>query len=71
MLNEGEKKLVEFQLGMSGSFYENFFKAAFKADGINFQKLRKGFPEEMNALRKYRMESGYWDKIKKEYLELK
>lgn len=67
-MNEGERKLVEFQLGMSGSFYENFFNAAFKADETNLFRLGLGFSEEIQALRRYRGESGYWDKLKEEYL---
>jgi len=69
MLNDGERKLVEFQLGLSGSFYKSFFDAAFKADGENLIRLEVGFPEEIQALRRYRGESGYWDRIRKEYLE--
>lgn len=68
MLNDGERKLVEFQLGMSGSFYKSFFDAAFKADETNLVRLSVGFPEEIQALRRYRGESGYWDKIREEYL---
>ncbi len=66
-MNDGERKLVEFQLGMSGSFYTYLFKAMFKADSVNTIRLAKGFPEEVEAVRRYQNEDGYWDKVWAEY----
>lgn len=70
-MNEGEKKLVEYNFGMSGSFYKNFFETAFRADGFNLSRLEAGFPQEIQALKRYRSEPGYWDGLKEEFMNKK
>ena len=66
-MNEGERKLVEFQYGMSGSFYTKFFEAAFNADGYNLARLGVGFPEEIEAVKRFRGEPNYWQDLEKEF----
>lgn len=66
-LNEGEKRLIEFMFQISGGFYTDFFKCAMKADTFNKAKLAKGFPEEIEALKRYQNEIGYWDEIQEIY----
>lgn len=45
----GEYALLMFLTGKSGSFYDKLFKAIAKADKMNREKLRIGFPEEVAA----------------------
>ena len=61
--NEGEKKFFKFKKGQTGSFYTALFQAAFKADPENLQKLAAGFPEEIEALYRFKSEAGYWDSL--------
>lgn len=67
-MNQGEKHLCDFLYERSGSFYTALMKAFFKADSLNFYKLKRGFPEEADAVWKYRNEEEYWDELESEYL---
>lgn len=66
-MNEGERHLVEFEQGMSGSFFTYLFQAIFKADSINTARLALSFPEEVQAVSRFKNEDGYWEKLQKEY----
>ena len=66
-MNQGERRLCEFQYGMSGGFTEKLFRAIFHADGDNQFKLKKGFPEEVEAVERFQTESGYWEKLDHEF----
>ena len=59
-MNEGEKKLCEFQAGYmdQGSFFGLIFMALFKADRQNLYKLQQVFPEEANAVTRWAREDG-------------
>jgi len=67
-MNIGEEHLYKWQYGMLGGFMKALFSAICKADGDNIQKLKKAFPEEVEAYRRFSEESGYWDKIRSEYI---
>lgn len=66
-LNNGEHKLYEWQYRMSGSFYKSLFEMFCNADDFNLDRLAKGFPEEVEAYRRYAREEGYWAKVKEAY----
>ncbi len=66
-MNIGERKLCEFKHGMSGSFYRSLFETIFLADNVNSYALQKGFKQEVDAVLKYRNETGYWDKLENEF----
>lgn len=66
-MNEGERKLCEWQYELSGSFYSSLFKAMSCADSINLARLEMGFPEEVEAFRRFCNESGYWKSLQKEF----
>lgn len=65
MINRGEKRLYEWQFGLSGHFFKNLFDAIANADLRNLEKLEKGFPEEVEAYRKFISEEGYWQNLVK------
>lgn len=65
--NEGVKHLVEVQHGISGSFYTKLFDAMMSADYHNLQRFRASFPEETEAVYRFKNESDYWDKAEKAY----
>jgi hypothetical protein len=64
-LTNGEINLLKFNRGMTGSFMRHLFEALFVADEHNLDRLAKGFPEEVEAVRRWGNESGYSDKIEK------
>jgi len=66
-LTLGEIKLIEFQNGMSGSFYNALFIAISKADNENLNKLKLSFPEEVEAYINYINTPGYWEDLKQKY----
>jgi len=66
-MNEGEKRLCEFEYEMSGSFYTHLFNAIMKADGHNMTRLSLAFPEEVQAVNRFRNEDGYWEKLQMEF----
>jgi len=66
-MTEGEKHLCEFEYGISGSFYTHFFNAIMKADSHNMARLSLAFPEEVQAVNRFRNENGYWEELQTEY----
>lgn len=66
-MTEGEKHLCEFEYEMSGSFYTHLFNAIMKADGYNMTRLSLAFPEEVQAVNRFRNEDGYWEKLQMEF----
>lgn len=67
-MNKGEERLCDFLYKKSGSFFKNLFTAIFKADSYNFAKLYKSFPEEIEAVRRYKTEENYWKTLERKYL---
>jgi hypothetical protein len=45
----GFDKYLEFQFGLTGSFYTALFRAIHQADEDNLRRLAQGFPEEVEA----------------------
>ena len=50
-----------WQFKMLSGFYAALMDAITKADGDNLDRLREGFPVEVDAYRKYSHTSGWWD----------
>ena len=66
-MNLGERRFCDFMYNKSGSFYKTLFEAIFRADKYNLAKLKKGFPEEVDAYLGYTRTAGYWEKLENEY----
>jgi hypothetical protein len=66
-VTEGESKLVVFQMGKAGGFVNALFNALMIADADNMDKLRRGFPEEVEAVRDYKYKEGYWEALQEEW----
>lgn len=47
----GYDRYLEFMFRQSGKFFNNLFEAITYADTENTEKLKKGFPEEVDAYR--------------------
>jgi len=62
-LSPAEEKFMEYQHGMTGSFYTLLFRAAEAADSSNLQKLAQGFPEEVRVVYRWKTEYGYADNL--------
>ena len=50
----GEKAVIKFQFNMWGHFYTSLFETLQHADFINMEKLRKGFPDEVEGFLAWR-----------------
>ncbi len=66
-LNEGVRHLFEFHNNMSGSFYGKLLDAMMSADSYNLQKFKFSFPEEAEAVYRFKNEDDYWEKVKEAY----
>ncbi len=50
----GERRYLEFQFNKASGFFTALFIAMEKADDDNLEKMRLGFPEEVDALKRWR-----------------
>jgi hypothetical protein len=66
-MEQAELEFVFFMRGTSGSFMTNLFKTIMSADITNQKKLSIGFPNEVEVVRRYQNEDGYWQKLQKQF----
>ena len=64
-MEKAELEFVYFMRGTSGSFKSNLFQTIFSADMENKLKLSLGFPNEVEIVRRYQNEDGYWQELQK------
>ena len=64
-VTDAEYELYYWQYSDGDNFSSRLFKTIAKADTKNLNKLALGFPEEVDAYRRYANEDGYWDDLKK------
>ncbi len=64
-MEETELEFMFFMKGTSGSFMTNLFKTIMSADITNQKKLSLGFPNEVEVVRRYQNEDGYWQTLQK------
>jgi hypothetical protein len=64
-MEKTELEFVYFMRGTSGSFRANLFQTIFSADMENREKLSLGFPNEVEVVRRYQNEEGYWQELQK------
>ena len=64
-MEQAELEFMFFMRGTSGSFMTNLFKTIMSADITNQKKLSLGFPNEVEVVRRYKNEDGYWQKLLK------
>jgi hypothetical protein len=64
-MEKTELEFVYFMKGTSGSFMTNLFKTIMSADMGNQVKLSLGFPNEVEVVRRYQNEDGYWQELQK------
>ena len=62
-MEQTELEFMFFMKGTSGSFMTNLFKTIMSADIQNQFKLSLGFPNEVEVVRKYKNEDGYWETL--------
>jgi len=62
-LTKGERFVVDWQYDLGGSFAKYLAFAISKADTTNREKLRKGFPEEVQAMYDYQNTAGWWENV--------
>ena len=59
-MEQTELEFMFFMKGTSGSFMTNLFKTIMSADMGNQIKLSLGFPNDVEVVRGYQLEEGYW-----------
>jgi hypothetical protein len=64
-MEQAELEFMFFVKGTSGSFMTNLFKTIMSADMGNQMKLSLGFPNEVEVVRRYQLEEGYWQNLQK------
>lgn len=64
-MEQAEIEFLYFMRGTSGSFMTNLFKTIMSSDIMNEKKLSLGFPNEVEVVRRYRNEEGYWQNLQK------
>jgi hypothetical protein len=64
-MEQAELEFMFFMKGTSGSFMTNLFKTIMSADMSNQSKLSMGFPNEVEVVRRYQLEDGYWLNLQK------
>jgi hypothetical protein len=63
-LNVGEIELLQWQYGGDlGSFKGALWKAIQTADLNNLDRLAAGFPDQVEAYRRFSYEAGYWEGV--------
>jgi hypothetical protein len=63
IMEQAELEFMFFMKGTSGSFMTNLFKTIMSADIQNQTKLSLGFPNEVEVVRRYKNEDGYWQQL--------
>jgi hypothetical protein len=64
-MKQAELEFMFFMRGTSGSFMTNLFNTIMSADIQNQFKLSLGFPNEVEVVRRYKNEDGYWQNLQK------
>lgn len=64
-INKGESNLLEWQYNTGGGFNDALFHAIATADGGNQSLIAKGFPQEVEAYKRFSGESGYFQNLVK------
>lgn len=65
----GEKFIINWQYRQLGSFKFTLAEAMARADKKNLSAFAKGFPEEAEAMTKFKLETNWWDNVNRRYLQ--
>lgn len=65
--SRGELFILRWQFNTAGSFDKALAEAMSKADTKNLNAFAQGFPEEAEAMWKYKTERDWWDSVKNRY----
>ena len=64
-LTQGEQFIVKWQYKIGGGFCVALGECMMYADDMNLQKLATVYPEEVRAIRSFKGNPGWWDRVKK------
>jgi len=65
-LDRGTQRLIEWQYHCCGDFTRELFQIIARADPVNLERLRRGFPLEVEAFVNYSRVAGWWQAIERE-----
>ena len=64
-LNAEEMAVVEWQYRMCGGFKSALWDAIKRADIGNLERLREGFPVEVDGFMMFSQQPGWWDEVQR------
>jgi hypothetical protein len=67
MIRQGDKHLCEWRYGMSSHFYSVLFVAMVAASETEINQIGLGFPEEVDAYKRYQQQRGFFQQIEAEW----
>lgn len=67
MIRRGDQHLCEWRYGMSSHFYSVLFAAMVAASETEINQIALGFPEEVDAYKRYQTQKGFWNQIEAEW----
>lgn len=62
-ITTAERKFLDYQYGLGGSFYNALVTVILRADEINSALLAQGYPELVEVVRRFHKEHGYWEDL--------
>ncbi len=62
-LDDVERELIDWQYSLCGDFRKALWEAICRADDGNLERLRFGFPNQVEGYIRYTREFGYWSKV--------
>lgn len=65
-LDQGTRRLVDWQYSRSGGFIKHLFLLIALADDDNRELIRKGFSLEVEAYENYAHKDGWWNSLCKQ-----
>ena len=65
----GEIAIIKWQYRLHGDFFMALFHAITKADDTNLRRIGEGFPDEVEAFKKYSQVTGWWQDVEARWLQ--
>lgn len=67
MIRRGDQHLCEWRYGMASHFYSVLFAAMIAANETQINQISLGFPEEVDAYKRYQTDKNFWPQIESEW----
>ena len=68
-MNRGELFVVKWQYRLHGTFFTHLANAIARADEDNLDRLKRGFPDEVNGYVNYKAMKGWWETTRQKAID--